>query len=86
MLYYLQRLRDEAHRFAIGTHVSRRKKQMKTNPLDGIQGIGAKRKRELLAHFGSAKEVKAASQDDLARVEGISAKLAEVIYDYFNAE
>ena len=86
VLYYLQRLRDEAHRFAIGTHVSRRKKQMKTNPLDGIHGIGARRKRELLAHFGSAKEVKAASQDDLARVEGISAKLAEVIYDYFNAE
>ena len=86
ILYYLQRLRDEAHRFAIGTHVARRKKQMKSNPLDGIQGIGSKRKRELLAHFGSAKAVKLASQDDLLRVEGISAKLAEVIYDYFNAE
>ena len=85
-LYYLQRLRDEAHRFAIGTHVAKRKKQMKTNPLDGISGIGAKRKRELLAHFGSAKGVKSASQDDLARVEGISEKLAEVIYDYFNTE
>ena len=86
VLFYLQRLRDEAHRFAIGTHVAKRKKQMKTNPLDGISGIGAKRKRELLAHFGSAKGVKSASQDDLARVEGISEKLAEVIYDYFNTE
>jgi excinuclease ABC subunit C len=86
VLFYLQRLRDEAHRFAIGTHVARRKKQMKTNPLDGIAGIGAKRKRELLAHFGSAKGVKSASRDDLARVEGISEKLAEVIYDYFNTE
>ena len=86
VLYYLQRLRDEAHRFAIGTHIARRKKQMKSNPLDGIAGIGAKRKRELLAHFGSAKGVKSASQDDLARVEGISEKLAEVIYDYFNTE
>ena len=86
VLYYLQRLRDEAHRFAIGTHVARRKKQMKSNPLDGIAGIGTKRKRELLAHFGSAKGVKSASQDDLARVEGISEKLAEVIYDYFNTE
>lgn len=86
ILFYLQRLRDEAHRFAIGTHVARRKKQMKTNPLDGIVGIGAKRKRELLAHFGSAKEVKSASRDDLARVQGISETLAEVIYDYFNTE
>jgi len=83
-LYYLQRLRDEAHRFAIGTHRARRKKQMKTSPLDGIQGVGASRKKALLAHFGSGKAVKAASLEDLARVEGVSQKLAKSIYDYFN--
>ena len=83
-LYYLQRLRDEAHRFAIGTHRAKRKKQMKKSPLDGIQGIGAARKKALLAYFGSGKAVKAASQEDLVRVEGVSQKLAKSIYDYFN--
>ena len=83
-LYYLQRLRDEAHRFAIGTHRAKRKKQMKKNPLDGIQGVGAARKKALLAYFGSGKAVKAASQEDLLRVEGVSQKLAKSIYDYFN--
>ena len=83
-LYYLQRLRDEAHRFAIGTHRAKRKKQMKQNPLDGIQGVGAARKKALLAYFGSGKAVKAASQEDLLRVEGVSQKLAKSIYDYFN--
>lgn len=83
-LYYLQRLRDEAHRFAIGTHRARRKKEMKNNPLDGITGVGAGRKRALLAHFGSAKAVSTASKGDLKRVEGVSARLAESIYDYFN--
>ena len=83
-LYYLQRLRDEAHRFAIGTHRAKRKKQMKKNPLDGIQGVGAARKKALLAHFGSGKAVKAASLEDLASVEGVSQKLAKGIYDYFN--
>ena len=82
--YYLQRLRDEAHRFAIGTHRAKRKKQMKQNPLDGIQGVGAARKKALLAYFGSGKAVKAASQEDLLRVEGVSQKLAKSIYDYFN--
>ena len=84
VLYYLQRLRDEAHRFAIGTHRARRKKEMKTNPLDGIAGIGPRRKRELLAHFGSAKGVKSAALEDLERVEGVSRKLAQTIYDYFH--
>lgn len=84
VLYYLQRLRDEAHRFAIGTHRARRKKEMKSNPLDGIEGIGPRRKRELLAHFGSAKGVKSASVEDIARVEGVSQKLAQTIYDYFH--
>ena len=84
VLYYLQRLRDEAHRFAIGTHRSRRKKQMKTNPLDAIPGIGPTRKKALLAHFGSAKAVKAATQSELEKVEGVSQKMAESIYEYFN--
>jgi excinuclease ABC subunit C len=84
VLYYLQRLRDEAHRFAIGTHRARRKKQMKSNPLDGIGGIGPGRKRALLAHFGSAKAVKSASVAELAKVEGISETLAETIYGYFH--
>lgn len=83
-LYYLQRLRDEAHRFAIGTHRAKRKKQMITSPLDGITGIGPGRKKALLAHFGSAKAVKTAAVEDLALVEGVSAKLAKQIHDYFN--
>ncbi len=83
-LYYLQRLRDEAHRFAIGTHRAKRKKQMITSPLDGITGIGPGRKKALLAHFGSAKAVKAAAVEDLALVEGVSQKLARQIHDYFN--
>jgi excinuclease ABC subunit C len=83
-MYYLQRLRDEAHRFAIGTHRARRKKQMKSNPLDGIAGVGPGRKRALLAHFGSAKAVKGAAVSDLSRVEGVSQKLAQTIYDYFH--
>jgi len=83
-LYYLQRLRDEAHRFAIGKHRAKRKKQMKKSPLDGIQGVGAARKKALLAHFGSGKAVKSASLEDLASVEGVSQKLAKGIYDYFN--
>jgi excinuclease ABC subunit C len=83
-LYYLQRLRDEAHRFAIGTHRARRKKSMVSNPLDGIDGIGPGRKKALLGHFGSAKAVKGATVEDLASVEGVSLKLAQTIYDYFH--
>jgi excinuclease ABC subunit C len=83
-LYYLQRLRDEAHRFAIGTHRARRKKAMVANPLDGIDGIGPGRKKALLNHFGSAKAVKGATVDDLASVEGVSRKLAQTVYDYFH--
>lgn len=83
-MYYLQRLRDEAHRFAIGTHRARRKKDMKSNPLDGIDGVGPGRKRALLAHFGSAKAVKNAALDELSGVEGVSGKLAQKIYDYFH--
>ena len=84
VLYYLQRLRDEAHRFAIGTHRSKRKKQMKSNPLDGIPNIGPARKRALLATFGSAKAVGSASVGELEKVEGVSHALAVKIHDYFN--
>lgn len=84
VLYYLQRLRDEAHRFAIGTHRARRKKEMIKNPLDGIDGIGPGRKKALLAHFGSAKAVKSAALEELETVEGVSRKLAKTIHAYFN--
>ncbi len=83
VLYYLQRLRDEAHRFAIGTHRAKRTKAIARSPLDTIGGIGAKRKKALLHHFGSAKAVAAADMRDLAAVEGISAALAQKIYDHF---
>lgn len=86
VLYYLQRLRDEAHRFAIGGHRIKRKKDIRANPLDNILGIGAKRKKALLHHFGSAKAVMQASLADLIRVEGISAGIAQHIYDHFNGE
>jgi excinuclease ABC subunit C len=84
VLYYLQRLRDEAHRFAIGTHRAKRKKQMHTSPLDAIEGIGPGRKKALLSWFGSAKAVSNAATDDLAKVDGISKKLAGSIHDHFN--
>ncbi len=84
VLYYVQRLRDEAHRFAIGTHRARRKKDTIKNPLDEIEGIGPTRKRALLQHFGSAKAVSRASLADLASISGISAQMAQQIYDHFN--
>jgi len=84
VLYYLQRLRDEAHRFAIGTHRAKRKKQMIHNPLDGIAGIGPGRKKALLASFGSAKAVSKAAIEELMRVEGVSKSLAKTIHDYFH--
>ncbi len=83
-LFVLQRLRDEAHRFAIGAHRAKRKKAIAANPLDGVAGIGAKRKRALLHHFGSAKEIARAKPADLEAVEGVSAALAQKIYDYFH--
>ncbi len=84
VLYYLQRLRDEAHRFAIGSHRAKRSKDMVKNPLDNIEGIGGKRKKALLHHFGSAKAVARAKAADLATVEGISESLAARIYDHFH--
>jgi excinuclease ABC subunit C len=82
-LYYLQRLRDEAHRFAIGTHRAKRTKAIGQSGLEDIPGIGASRKRALLHHFGSAKAVAGAALDDIARVPGISVSVAKKIHDYF---
>ena len=84
VLYYLQRLRDEAHRFAIGAHRTRRAGEMRKNPLDEIDGVGPGRKRALLHAFGSARGVSRASVDDLEKVEGVSAPLARRIHDHFN--
>ena len=84
VLYFVQRLRDEAHRFAIGTHRAKRAKAIGATPLDDVPGVGATRKRALLSHFGSAKAVSRADLADLKAVEGISGTLAETIYDYFH--
>ncbi|HEY8947361.1 MAG TPA: excinuclease ABC subunit UvrC [Rhizomicrobium sp.] len=84
VLYYLQRLRDEAHRFAIGSHRKKRSKAIGANPLDEIAGVGAGRKRALLQHFGSAKAVSAASLADLESVSGVSKTLAKKVYDFFH--
>ncbi len=84
VLYFVQRLRDEAHRFAIGSHRARRAKEMHANPLDEIEGVGPARKRALLRHFGTAKAVSRAGIEDLVEVEGISEALAEAIYDHFH--
>ena len=83
-LYFLQRLRDEAHRFAIGAHRQKRAKATGATPLDEVPGVGASRKRALLAHFGSAKAVTRAGLADLEAVEGVSKALARKIYDFFN--
>ncbi|MEO0607576.1 MAG: excinuclease ABC subunit UvrC [Pseudomonadota bacterium] len=85
VLYYLQRLRDEAHRWAIGAHRAKRSADIKKNPLDEIEGIGPARKKALLQYFGSAKGVSRAKLADLKSVEGVSAALAERIYGHFNS-
>ena len=84
VLYFIQRLRDEAHRFAIGTHRAKRAKAISANPLDEIPGIGPARKRALLQHFGSAKAVSRAGVADLKEVPGISEQMAQTIYDFFH--
>jgi excinuclease ABC subunit C len=84
VLYFVQRMRDEAHRFAIGTHRAKRAKSIGATPLDDVPGVGAARKRALLAHFGSAKAVSRANLNDLKAVEGVSEALAEKIYDFFH--
>lgn len=84
LLFYLQRLRDEAHRFAIGAHRQKRAKSMAASPLDDVPGIGPGRKRALLMHFGTARAVKSAALEDLEKVPGISRATARGIYDYFH--
>jgi len=84
VLYFVQRLRDEAHRFAIGTHRAKRAKSIGATPLDEVPGVGAARKRALLAHFGSAKAVSRANLADLRAVDGVSDALAQKLYDFFH--
>ncbi|WP_343116528.1 excinuclease ABC subunit UvrC [Ostreiculturibacter nitratireducens] len=85
VLYFIQRLRDEAHRWAIGAHRAKRAKAVGATPLDEVPGIGAARKRALLQHFGSAKAVSRAGVEDLKAVEGISETIAQSVYDFFHA-
>ncbi|MEO8618105.1 MAG: excinuclease ABC subunit UvrC [Sphingomicrobium sp.] len=84
LLFFLQRLRDEAHRFAIGTHRAKRAKSLTSSSLDEVPGIGPNRKRALLMHFGTAKAVKGAALDDLERAPGISKAMARQLYDFFH--
>ncbi len=84
LLFYLQRLRDEAHRFAIGAHRTKRAKSFTANPLDDVPGIGPARKKALLMHFGSAKAVRGAALEDLERAPGISRTMAQAIHDHFH--
>jgi excinuclease ABC subunit C len=84
LLFYLQRLRDEAHRFAIGTHRAKRAKSLTTSTLDDVPGIGPTRKRALLMHFGTARAVKGAALEDLEKAPGISRATARQVYDYFH--
>ncbi|MBB3356526.1 MULTISPECIES: excinuclease ABC subunit UvrC [unclassified Novosphingobium] len=84
VLFYLQQLRDEAHRFAIGAHRAKRSRAITASPLDEIPGIGPARKRALLLHFGTAGKVRAASLEDLMRAPGVSAAVAQTIYDFYH--
>ncbi|MDO6416890.1 excinuclease ABC subunit UvrC [Sphingomonas sp. BIUV-7] len=84
VLFYLQRLRDEAHRYAIGAHRTKRAAAFVASPLDDVPGIGPARKKALLMHFGTAKSVRGAGLEDLQRAPGISAAMARLIYDYFH--
>ncbi len=83
-LYFVQRLRDEAHRFAIGTHRAKRKRELVKNPLDEVAGIGPRRKRALLLHFGTAKAVSRASLEDLMGTPGVNEATARAVYDFFH--
>jgi len=86
VLFYLQRLRDEAHRFAIGAHRAKRAKSFTASPLDEVPGIGPNRKRALLMHFGTARAVRNAALEDIEKVPGISRTTARGIYDYFHPQ
>ena len=85
VLFYLQRLRDEAHRFAIGAHRTKRARSVGHSSLDDVPGIGPARKRALLLHFGTAAAVKNASLDDLQAAPGVSGTVAQKVYDFFHA-
>jgi excinuclease ABC subunit C len=84
VLYFLQRLRDEAHRFAIGGHRARRTREAVRSPLDDVPGVGPKRKKALLLHFGSAKAVARAGLVDLETAPGVSKSVAKKVYDHFH--
>ena len=84
VLFYLQRLRDEAHRFAIGAHRTKRSKAITASPLDEVPGIGPARKKALLMHFGTARAVRDASLEDLARAPGVSETVARQVYDFYH--
>ena len=84
VLYFVERLRDEAHRFAVGSHRARRRRDIREAGLQEIPGIGPSRKRALLQHFGTLKAIERASPADLARVDGINAETARKIYDFFH--
>jgi excinuclease ABC subunit C len=83
-LYFVQRLRDEAHRFAIGSHRAKRKRELVKNPLDEIPGIGPNRKRALLHHFGTVKAIQRAALEDLMKTPGVNAATARTVYDFFH--
>ena len=85
VMFYLQRLRDEAHRFAIGAHRAKRSKAITVSPLDEVPGIGPSRKKALLMHFGTARAVRNASLEDLQKAPGVSAAVAQTVYDYYHA-
>jgi excinuclease ABC subunit C len=84
VMFYLQRLRDEAHRFAIGAHRNKRSKAITASPLDEVPGIGPARKKAMLMHFGTARAVRDASLEDLARTPGVSEAVARVVYDFYH--
>jgi len=85
VLFYLQRLRDEVHRFAIGAHRQKRAKAIGASPLDEVPGIGPARKKALLMHFGTARSVRGASLDDLKKAPGVSAAVAQQVYDFYHS-
>ena len=84
-LFFFQRIRDEAHRFAIGTHRKKRSSSINKSELDNVFGIGPKKKKELLQHFGSVREIAKSSVKDLLMVKGISKSSAEIILNHFNS-
>jgi excinuclease ABC subunit C len=85
VLFYLQRLRDEVHRFAIGAHRAKRSKAITASPLDEVPGVGPARKKALLMHFGTARAVRDASLEDLARTPGVSETVAKTVYDFYHS-